>query len=89
VWQVAFGKAKPGNAYPSIYITGKPTIPIHLTFIAVMDFNDMNTTMTWIPLDNVKLPTGEGSRRLAGDLEVYGTVYIGTGSSGYIVGTMT
>ena len=28
------------------------------------------------------------TRCLAGDPEVYGTVYIGTGSSGYLVGTM-
>ena len=90
VWQVAFGKAKPGNAYPSIYITGNVAdYPNPLNVYRCDDFNGMNTTMTWIPLDNIKFLTGEGPRCLAGDLEVYGTVYIGTGSSGYLVGTMT
>ena len=90
VWQVAFGKAKPGNAYPSIYITGNVAdYPNPLNVYRCDDFNGMNTTMTWTPLDNIKFLTGEGPRCLAGDLEVYGTVYIGTGSSGYLVGTMT
>ena len=49
VWQVAFGKAKPGNTYPSIYITGNVAdYPNPLNVYRCDDFNGMNTTMTWI-----------------------------------------
>ena len=62
-WQVAFGKAKPGNTYPTIFFTGNVAdYPNPLNIYRCDDFNGINTTMTWIPLDNIKLLTGESSR---------------------------
>ena len=90
VWQVAFGKAKPGNTYPAIYITGNTADwPNPLNVYRCDDFDGTTTTMHWTALSNINLISCDGSRCLAADPEVYGTVYIGTGSSGYIVGSMT
>ena len=90
VWQVAFGKAKPGNTYPAIYITGNTADwPNPMNVYRCDDFDGATTTMHWTALTNINLVTCEPSRCLAGDPEVYGTVYIGTASSGYLVGTLS
>jgi len=86
VWQVTFGKAKPGNKYPAIYIAG--TLTAYPSEAGVFRCDDYNgtPTMTWTRLDNIKFVNCEGSRSLAGDPEEYGTVYVGLASSGYVVG---
>ena len=89
-WQVAFGKAKPGNTYPAIYITGNTADwPNPMNVYRCDDFDGTTTTMHWTALNNINLISCDSSRCLAADPEVYGTVYIGTGSSGYVVGSMT
>ena len=74
----------------AIYITGNVAdYPNPINVYRCDDFNGMNTTMTWTPLDNIKLSAAKDRDVWRAILEVYGTVYIGTGSSGYLVGTMT
>src|SRR4029078_113492 len=81
-FQVAFGKAKPGNTYPAIYFSGNvANWPNPMNVYRCDDFDGATTNMHWAPLDNIKLVCCDGSRCLAGDPEVYGTVYIGTSSS--------
>ena len=90
VFQVAFGKAKPGNTYPAIYISGNVADwPNPMNVYRCDDFDGTTTNMHWTPLNNMNLVCCDGSRCLAGDPEVYGTVFIGTGSSGYLVGTIS
>jgi hypothetical protein len=89
-YQVAFGKAKPGNTYPAIYISGNVADwPNPMNVYRCDNFDGATTNLHWIPLNNMNLVCCDGSRCLAGDPDVYGTVYIGTASSGYLVGTIT
>src|SRR5262249_37421634 len=78
VWSFGFGKAKPGGSgYPSIFIYGavKGDFGLH--------------HLTWVKLSDKFINNSQDQVRVVeGDNNVYGTVYIGFGGSGFAYGAL-
>ena len=91
ITHVAVGKAKPGNSYPAVYIAGSLVgFPNNFGIFRSDDVpSNGSVTMTWTRLDHIRFVNCNGSRCLAGDMETYGTVYVGNESSGYCVGKIS
>ena len=91
ITHVAVGKAKPGNSYPAVYIAGSLVgFPNNFGIFRSDDVpSNGAVTMTWTRLDHIRFVNCNGSRCLAGDMETYGTVYVGNESSGYCVGRIS
>jgi hypothetical protein len=90
VVNVAIGKAKPGNSYPTVYIAGSLRgFPYDWGVYRSDNARaDGTTQMTWTRLDHIKYVNCEGARCLSADPDEYGTVYVGHSSSGYSVGKL-
>lgn len=77
----AFGKAKPGSSVPTVFVYGK--INGFGSDYSVFRSTDFGANWTDIGGDQTM---GNGPSTMAGDMQVYGRVYIGTGGRGVYVG---
>jgi photosystem II stability/assembly factor-like uncharacterized protein len=77
-WRVAFGKAAAGQTYPAVYLYGSVRRKQGL-----WRSDDMG--LTWVRIDDDKHRFGSIDALAADPLE-YGTVYIGPGGRGLMVG---
>lgn len=77
-YRLAFGKAKPGNTHPAVYIWGKIG-----TTVGFFRSDDIGATWTRI---NDNLHQFGYQYDLAADPRVYGRVYLATSGRGVIVG---
>jgi sugar lactone lactonase YvrE len=78
VYQFDFGKAKPGNTHPAVFIWGKIG-----TTVGFFRSDDTGTTWTRI---NDNLHNFGYQNDIAGDPRVYGRVYLATSGRGVVVG---
>lgn len=77
-WRVAFGKAAAGKTYPAVYLYGSVRRQEGL-----WRSDDMG--LTWVRIDDDQHRFGDIATLAADPLE-YGTVYIGPGGRGLLVG---
>ena len=88
-WQVSAGATKPGNSYPSVFITGliqgdsDPGVFRADNFTSTTDGNPTWTRVCRAPAGNMVT-----SNKLFADLDTYGTFYISMGSTGYCWGEL-
>ena len=80
-YQIGFGKAATGQNYPAIYIWGRVN---NVTGI----FRSDDTAATWVRINDDQTQFG-WIGHVAGDPNVYGRVYLGTGGRGIIVGEIS
>jgi hypothetical protein len=87
---VAVGKAKPGASYPSIFLYGKANGDTATGYYRCDDFdpNHPTTSGTWQLLTNYPAGSLDTPSGMAGDLDTWGTLYIGMQSTGYIYGAI-
>jgi photosystem II stability/assembly factor-like uncharacterized protein len=81
VYAFGFGAAKPGAAYPSIYIAGWVENVWGI-------WRSTDNAQTWARIGDFPLNSLDGVKTVEGDANTYGTVYIGFGGSGYAYGAM-
>lgn len=87
-WQVAAGKALDGAAYPAIYITGTLSTDADAGIFAATDFTDNTAVMpTWTRLSRAPDGNMDTPKSLCADLDSFGWVYLGFGSTGYAYGS--
>jgi sugar lactone lactonase YvrE len=77
-YRVAFGRAKPGNTHPAVYIWGRIGTTVGF-------FRSDDTGVTWTRI-NDNLHNFGYQNDLAGDPRVYGRVYLATSGRGVVVG---
>jgi hypothetical protein len=86
VHDLGFGKAAPGQSFPTLYVVGArlgdtPGV-----------YRSTDTAVTWTRLDGPysEYPTGvyDAMISITGDMDVYGDVWIGMGSTGVIKGRL-
>jgi xyloglucan-specific exo-beta-1,4-glucanase len=85
---VSVGMPKPGSSYPTLYVSGLKVGDTQPGIYRCTDFdpNDPNAaTFTLLP---GPYGTYAAMRHIAGDMEVYGDVWIGSASSGLIRGRL-
>jgi sugar lactone lactonase YvrE len=78
VYQFDFGKAKPGNTHPAVFIWGKVGTTVGF-------FRSDDTGATWTRI-NDNLHNFGYQNDIAGDPRVYGRVYLATSGRGVVVG---
>lgn len=87
--QVAAGKEKPGSSYPAIYMTGTLSGDSEPGIFRADDFTDDTSVMpTWTRLCRAPANNMDSPKSLCADLDTYGKVYIGFGSTGYAWGEL-
>ena len=86
--EVALGKAKPGNSYPSIFLYGTCNSDTSPGLYRCDNFNPSNpiATVTWTLLSDMTNVSLDFPWSISGDLDTYGTVYVGYSASGYAWG---
>ncbi|MCB1134021.1 MAG: hypothetical protein KDN05_23080, partial [Verrucomicrobiae bacterium] len=77
-YRVSFGKAKPGNTHPAVYIWGKIGTTVGF-------FRSDDTGATWTRINDNQHQFGY-QNDLAADPRIYGRVYLATSGRGVIVG---
>ena len=88
-WQVAAGKEKPGASYPAIYMTGTLNGDSDPGIFRADDFTDDTSVIpTWTRLCRAPAGNIDTPKSLWADLETYGKVYVGFGSTGYAWGEL-
>jgi hypothetical protein len=80
-YQVGFGKAATGQSYPAIYMWGKVNNVVGI-------YRSDDTAASWVRLNTDQTQYG-WIGHIAGDPNVYGRVYLGTGGRGIIVGEIS
>jgi hypothetical protein len=76
-WAVGFGKAAPGQSYPSVYIAGYANLDLSSGL-----YRSDDDCATWTRLTGVHFGSLDLIRAISGDMNVYGTFYIGFAGSG-------
>ena len=76
--RLGFGRAKPGNTYPAVFLWGKIG-----TVVGIFRSDDAGAT--WIRINDDRHQFGF-LNDITGDPRVYGRVYLGTSGRGVIVG---
>jgi hypothetical protein len=79
VWAFGFGLHGPGQSYPAIYIAGYVN---HVWGVWRSDDN----AATWVNIGTWVLDKFDSIRTVAGDMNIYGRVYVGFDGSGYAYG---
>ncbi len=76
---IGFGKAAPGNSYPTVYLSGN---------VNGVDgyFRSIDAGASWVRINDDQHQWG-GSYVITGDPKTFGTVYIGTNGRGIMSGT--
>ncbi len=77
----AFGKARPGSNVPTLFLYGK----VNGFGNDYSVFRSTNLGQNWTDI-GADQTMGNGPSTMAGDMQVYGRVYIGTGGRGVYVG---
>lgn len=80
-WTVGVGKAAPGLDYPALYVAG-----IRDGVHGIFRSNDRGETWTALADDYGTL---DGVRDLTGDMDDYGSVYVGLAGSGVLFGSLS
>jgi hypothetical protein len=77
--RLSFGKPAPGRDYPTLY-----AIATLGDLVAIWRSEDRGTT--WIRINDAEHEYGRRFRCIAGDMRIYGRVYVGTDGRGIIYG---
>lgn len=89
VCTIGFGKAAPGQSYPAMYLYGGGCPPTVANFGLWRCDNPDSAARTYVKLSNITKVDNSGAfGGVCGDMGVYGDVYFGTGSSGYLYGRL-
>ncbi|WP_235782325.1 hypothetical protein [Phocaeicola paurosaccharolyticus] len=78
IYGFGFGKAKPGNNYPALYLIG--VVNGQYGF-----FRSDDTARTWVRINDDQHQYGL-VLHICGDMQEYGRVYVGTHGRGIIMG---
>lgn len=78
---IGFGKAKEGNNYPTIYVSGKVDGVRGI-------YSSTNEGKTWVRINDEKHQYGNATSSITGDMNEFGKVYLGTNGFGIAMGEL-
>jgi hypothetical protein len=85
---ISFGKAKPGVSYPALFCFGAQSSSTDS--LGLYRCDDIRSgSPSWTALSGLKTVQNDVIYCIAGDLAVYGDVYVGFGSNGWGYGKFT
>ena len=82
VYRFGFGKSATANGYPAIYIAGFVNTVYGL-------WRSDDNAATWIQIADYPNNSLDGIRTISGDMNQYGSVYVGFSGSGYAYGNIS
>lgn len=82
VHAVGFGAPAAGQSYPAIYVAGYYKAQFGI-------WRSDNNTQDWTLLGTYPIDVGDEIKAISGDMNTYGTVYVGFGGSGAAYGSFT
>jgi xyloglucan-specific exo-beta-1,4-glucanase len=85
---VGVGKEKPGSSYPTVFVTGQKVGDTKQGVYRSTDFDPLDPAAATFDLLPGPYGTYDSMRFVAGDMEVYGDVWIGLGATGLIKGRL-